>query len=68
MRLPRPKTGCYDTLTIDFKDGTTMNLPYYDRDASEYYLQKLSDQITSFKIIPYNGVILDMKKELDKAA
>lgn len=45
-----------------------MNLPYYDRDASEYYLQKLSDQISRFKIIPYTGVIPDMKKELDKAA
>ena len=69
MRLPPPRQGgYYDTLSIEFKDGTMMNLPYFDNKGSEYYLQKLWDQIDSFKIVPYEGVGLPTKKELDKAA
>lgn len=68
MRLPPPNRGCYDTLAISFKDGTVMNLPYFDQKGAEYYLTKLWDQIDEFKIIPYTGSIDLPKKELDKAA
>lgn len=70
MRLPPPKEGWYDTLSIEFKDGCFINLPYFDRESSEYYIQRLSKDIKSFKIIPYTGSlpVTDslMQKELDK--
>ena len=55
MRLPAPKLAYYDTISIEFKDGCVINLPYFDKESMEYYLQKLWDSVSSFKIIPYSG-------------
>lgn len=54
--LPAVKQhGAPETLKIEYVNGDTLRLPYFDHDAAIAFLS-LEEGISNYEVVPYTGV------------